>query len=160
RGTTSALDHAAGYDANYAAMPPLTVEHHAACILEFRILSEAEINLFEDHLLRLLTVRVQVVQLLRDLHSGLRIARAEEIYHALRYVHTTGGIDARRDAERYIGGGQVALTVLKLRYLHKHAQTRVAWIAQSLQAQFRDDAVLSHERDRVGDGCNRHHLEK
>src|SRR6185437_2398647 len=79
----------------------------------------------------LLPVRVQLVELRRQIARFIFFFSFEEFDYCLRHVHASRGIHARRNAEGDIRGRQLTLLVRKLRYCHEGPQPGIARIAQS-----------------------------
>src|SRR5882724_11603470 len=62
RGTTVALHHASGGNADDATMPAVTVDHHAISVVQRRLLFEAGLDGFENPTLFLLAFSIELVK--------------------------------------------------------------------------------------------------
>ena len=99
------------------------------------------------------------MQLLGERASDGRIAREEELDDVARDLHAAGGVQARREAEAYVGRGDGARGV-DAGKLHQRAQTGLRWAAELAQTNRSDGAVFVGERNGVRNGGNGEQLEK
>src|SRR5258706_9050210 len=153
RGAAIALDDARGGDADDAAMPAFALDYGAVGGAQRGVVAEALDNGGKDFPLGVLAVSVELVEASGDV-AGLRgILGGEEIDDAAGHVHASGGIDARADAKADVGGGERAFAV-ELGDFEEGFESGVDGLAQASKAEFGEDAVLSGERDDIGDGAD------
>jgi hypothetical protein len=153
------LDDARGRDSDHAAVPSVAVQHQAKGVAQVGRLRHAFFDRRQDALLFLLAVAVELVQAGSDGARPLRVLDAEQFDDVLGDVHAAGGVQARGHAKGHIARSQ-RLSARQRRRLQQSLQPEVDRAAETLEAELGEDAVLAHQRHRVGDGSNGDHLEE
>ena len=78
---------------------------------------------------------------------------------ALGDVHASGGVQARRHAEGDVAGAERTRAV-EVAVGQQRPQPGIDRLAQAIEPQLGEDAVLAHQRYRIGDGRNGDHLQE
>src|SRR4051812_20026172 len=86
-GAVIALDHPGGTDADDAAMPALAVNDLAVGVAEVCRLGDFLVDFFDDALLALLAITVELIEFHRHLGSLGRITFREQAYDTVGDVH-------------------------------------------------------------------------
>jgi len=94
-----ALDDAGGGDADDAAVPAFAVDYDAIRLAQGRIASDSFVDGAENAALFFLAFGIQAIEFSREQPGAVGIFHAEEFNHVAGYIHATGGVDARGDAE-------------------------------------------------------------
>ena len=131
-------------------MPALTIDDDAPAGREVAILLEPALDLFKHLRFGLLPFAVHAVQLRGQLPCAGYIAGGEELNHIGGYIHAAGCIDAGRNAEAEIAGGDRSLSRVELGDLHQCAQTGARRAMELLQTNAGENAILAQQRHRVG----------
>ena len=102
---------------------------------------------------------IEAIELPGQLSRAGRVACKQQLDHVVRYVHASGGVDARRDAEANLGRGRRAVQ-RNLRQLHQRAQAGLHGIGKRGKTQSRNRPVFADERNGVRNRGNGHQLEE
>src|SRR5580704_1427645 len=132
--TPVALHHPGGSDADYAAVPALAIDHDAESFAQSRIFFETHCDRLQNSALFFLTVAVQLVEAIGNFARPRWIFYAEKLDHVPGYIHTPGGVDAGRDAERNFSGGK--RPAAELRKFKQRLKARIDRRTQAFQSQF------------------------
>src|SRR5882757_4181987 len=159
RGTAIALNNPRGCDADDTAMPALPLDHGAVGGTQAGISVHSLDDGSEDLTLGFLALVVELVEASSNFAGLRRIFGGKEIDHAAGHIHTSGGVDARADTEANVPSREWPFAV-ELCHLEKSFESGVDRLAQTSEAEFGEDAVLSGKWDYVGNGADGGDLEE
>src|SRR5262245_35986548 len=146
-GLAVALHHPCGDYANDAAMPAFAVEDEAVGIELRGIPLQTLLNLFHDALLLPLAVSVELVELLGQLARPGCVANGKQLNDVAGYIHASGSVQARRNAESHVAAGEAPLARRQIGDFQKRFQPWIDRRAQTLKPQLGENPVFAAERD-------------
>ncbi len=156
RRAREALDDARRDDADHARMPTLGRDHESARGIEVEALHHLDRG-GERSLVEVLAAAVEFLEVTRQTHRLLRIARGEQLDAADRFAEPAHSVQSRRQPESDASGGE--RLAVESRRADERAQTGVRRIRHHLEAIARDHAILAAQRRDVGDRRERREVD-
>ena len=154
RGAVMALGDPRGDDADHAGVPALGRQH----VRRRRARGgDLRLRLEEDPRLHVAALGVHGVQLGGDGGRARDVGGEEELEAGIGAMEAPGGVDAGREAEA--DGAGVHPARIDARHLHQGLEAGLAGGGERAQAGPDQPSVLAHERDDVGHGGERDHVE-
>src|SRR5438067_1343260 len=149
-----AFDNPCGRNANDAAMPTLSVDHHAKCFAKLGILLEAVLNLLHNAALFVLPFTIQLVKTRSQFTHPRHIFLTEEFNNISRHIHAACRIEARCNSKSNFTRSERSRGT-QLGNLQQRLKSRVHWSPQCIESKLREYSVLPGERNGIGYRRNR-----
>jgi len=143
------LDDTGCEDADDSAMPPIAVNHKQARRDELSICSELRLNCLKGGGLCVAAFAVQAIELKGEFLSAGTLPGAEEFNDVGSHVHTSGGVDAGRDAKGDVEARDGPRGWINLSSGEELAEADADRAPQLAQAESCDDSILAEQGNSV-----------